>query len=113
VDISVSAAAWWTTLGVVIVVAIIAGIFLVRAAREVLRIKRRVAAYGDLPIVGALAQAQADAVRLEAAIAQIEPLIARAEGALATLRRGPIPPDVAGSVAYVSAELREFRELTQ
>jgi hypothetical protein len=113
VEISVSTAAWWTTLGIVIVVAIVAAVFLARAARELLRVKRRVAAYAALPIVAAIAQAQADAARLEAAIAQIEPLIARAEGALATLRRGPIPPDVAGSIAYVGAELHELRELAQ
>lgn len=111
-DISVSAAAWWTILGIVVAVAIIAGVFLVRAAREVLRLKRRLTAYADLPIVAAVKQAEIDAARLETTLAQMEPLIVRAEAALAALRQGPIPPEVAGSVAYVSAELRELRELT-
>jgi hypothetical protein len=112
VESSVSAAAWWTILGIVVAVAIIAGVLLARAGREVLRIRKRLEAYADLPIVAAVAQAEVDAGRLEVALVQIEPLIARAEAALSALRRGPIPPEVAGSVAFVSAELRELRELT-
>ena len=111
-DISVSAAAWWTILGIAVVVAIIVVVLLGRTAHEVLRLKSRLTAYADLPIVAAVAQAQADAARIEAAIAQIEPLVARAETALAAVRRGPIPPEVAGSVAFVSVKLRELRELT-
>lgn len=57
-----------------------------RCARELGTIRRRIAAYRDLPIVSLAASAPADVSRAAAALAAIPPLLARAEAALAALR---------------------------
>jgi hypothetical protein len=57
-----------------------------RIVRELRRIRRRVAAYGELPIVSLAATAPADVERLVIALDRIPPLAARAEAALIALR---------------------------
>ena len=58
-----------------------------RAVREAKRAVRRVSAYGDLPIFSLLASADRDVERMLTALAQLPPLVERAEAALAAIRR--------------------------
>lgn len=102
---------WWTILGVAIVLAVVALIFVARAAREALKIKRRTAKYASLPIVAAVTAGEADIVRLTAAIARIADVRTRAEVAIATIRRGPISRDVVDSYASLRTAVDDFREL--
>jgi hypothetical protein len=57
-----------------------------RCVREGKRILRRIAAYGDLPIVSLAATAPGDVQRIAAAFEQFPPLLVRAEAALVALK---------------------------
>lgn len=107
----VSTLAWWTILAIVIIVAVAVLVLLGMSARQLLRIKRRLDAYATLPVVAAVARAQVNAARIDNALAQVAPLVARAETALTRIGRGPVPPDVAAGLGVVSTELNELREL--
>jgi hypothetical protein len=111
VSASVDAIAGWTILAIVIATVLVVAIFLAAAGRQLLRIGKRAAAYETLPIVAAVTRAQVDVARIQSDIEGVKPLIARLERALALIRRGPIPADVAASLAMVGAELNELREL--
>jgi hypothetical protein len=111
VDLGLSSVAWWTILAIAIVVAVAVLVLLGISARHLLRIKRRLDAYATLPIVAAVARARVNAARIESALAQVEPLVARAEHAVTQIGRGPIPPDVAAGLGVVTTELNELREL--
>ena len=80
-----------------------------RAVREMNRMNARLDAYGDLPVVRKLARAEDDIRRIEAAAAQVAPLAARAEAAIAVVRRGPLPPEVLRAFRRLAAELAAFR----
>lgn len=100
----------WIITGILLVVVLaLAGGQAMRGVREAKRAKARVDAYGSLPVVAALRTAEANAHRLEAALAQIDPLIARAQAALAVIRRGPFPPEVVGAYVRLRAEVAAFR----
>jgi len=106
------AAVWWTALAAVLAALGLAGLQLVRAAREVLRIKRRVDGFAALPLLASLEQAGADAERIGAAVDAIEPLVARAQAAVVVIRRGPIPPDVVNAAVRIVVELQNLREFS-
>jgi hypothetical protein len=111
VEFSVSSVAWWAILAIVIIVAVAVLVLLGMSARQLLRIQRRLNAYATLPIVAAVERAQVNAVRIDTAVAQVAPLIARAETAMTQIGRGPVPPDVAAGLGAVTSELHELREL--
>jgi len=80
-----------------------------RAVRELNRFNRRLEAIGDLPIVGQLARVEDDVRRIESAAAKLGPLAARAELAIAVIRRGPLPPEVVRAFRRLAVELAAFR----
>jgi hypothetical protein len=102
----------WVALGAFVVVLVLAGLQAARAAREVSRIKQRVDAYAELPLVASLQQAGQDAERLQHAIEHIDPLLARAKTAVATIRQGPIPPDVTNAVVRIGIEVQNLSEFS-
>jgi hypothetical protein len=104
------AAVLWTALVAVIVVLVLSVLALVRAMREIVRIKRRVDAFAELPVVASLAKAGDDAERIAAAVERIEPLVARAKDAVAVIREGPIPADVRNAVVRIGIEVQNLRE---
>jgi hypothetical protein len=104
------AAVLWTALVAVLAVLGLAVWQLVRAMREVMRIKRRVDSLAELPIVASLAKAGGDAERIAAATERIEPLLGRAQAAVAVIRQGPIPPDVVNAVVRIGIEVQNLRE---
>lgn len=71
-----------------------------RIVREAKRLSTRLAAYAELPIFSLVASGERDVERIAAAADAIEPLIERANAALATLRRylpkGSSPPSGGG-----------------
>jgi hypothetical protein len=106
---SVNAIIWWSSLVAVLAVLALAGAQLARALRELNRLKARVAGYGELPVFKAVARAEADAQRLEGAVADVAPLIARAQAALAVIRRGPVPPELVTAAKRLGAEITALR----
>jgi hypothetical protein len=102
---------WWTILGMVVVLAIVALVFLARAGIEARRLKARADAYKTLPIVATVAKGEVDVQRLQTALAQITELLARAEAALRVLRIGLIPADVRAAFGGLRAALAALREL--
>jgi hypothetical protein len=101
---------WVVTLVALIVVLGFAVGRIMRMIREIKRIAQRIETYAELPVVGALEKAGADAERLALAIEEMEPLIVRARRAVAVIRRGPIPPEVTGGIFQIGAELQTLRE---
>ncbi len=99
-----------TAVGFVVLLAL-AGRQLLRALGDAKRAASRVSAYRDLPLVAALTRAQSDAVRLGASLEAVEPLLVRAQTATATIRRGPLPPDLVAAVVRVRDEIAAFRRL--
>lgn len=110
---SANAIVWWASLLVVVVVLALAGTRLARALRELNRVKARVAGYEELPIFKSLERAETDAQRLTGAIEQIEPLIARAQAALAIIKRGPIPPELITAAKRVVTEITALRNVAR
>lgn len=110
---SANAIVWWASLLAVVVVLALAGAQLARALRELNRVKARVAAYGELPIFKALERAETDAQRLTGAMEQIEPLMARAQAALAVIKRGPIPPELITAAKRVATEITALRHVAR
>jgi hypothetical protein len=100
---------WWTFATAVAVTIVLAAVQVVRALGELKRLGARVEEFAELPVVGALARAEQDARRLEAASTQIAPLIARAQLAVATIKRGPLPPELVSAVRRLRAETATFR----
>jgi hypothetical protein len=103
------AAVRWALLAAVVVVVLLVLVQGVLLARAIARVGSRVAAYGDLPVVAALRKGERDAERLQVALAAVDPLIARAQTALATIRRGPLPPGLTAAVVRIRAEVGAFR----
>ena len=102
----------WVALGAFVVVLVLAGLQAARAAREVSRIKRRVDTYAELPLIASLQQAGQDAERLAQTIAGIDPLLTRAQSAVAIIRQGPIPPDVTNAVVRIGIEVQNLSEFS-
>ncbi|BDE06691.1 hypothetical protein WPS_19670 [Vulcanimicrobium alpinum] len=105
-----TAIVWAATAAALIVVAVLAGVNAKRAADELSRISKRVNAFADLPLNAALAKAGTDAARLSTALDQMTPLVARAQTAIATIRRGPIPPDVVGGIVRIGVEVQALQQ---
>jgi hypothetical protein len=84
-----------------------------RAARELKRINGRLEALGDLPIVRRLARAEDDVRRIEAAVAALGPLAARAELAIAVIKRGPFPPQAVRAFRLLTVEIAAFRAFSR
>ena len=99
----------WALLAAVVVVFLGVIVQSVRLARAIARVGKRVAAYGDLPVVVALRKGERDVERVQAALAAVDPLIARAQTALATIRRGPLPAPLTATIARIRAEVGAFR----
>lgn len=100
----------WTATGVLLAVALALAVQrLLRAMRELNRMKSRLQGLRELPVVEALRKGEADALRLQGALAQIEPLVVRAQVALATIGRGPLPPEVVAAYVRVRDEIVAFR----
>ncbi len=106
---SANAIVWWATLVAVLVVLALAGAQAARALRELNRIKARVAAYGDLPVMKALASAEADVMRIEGAVGGVAPLLERVQAAVAVIRRGPVPPELIAAARRLRAEFVALR----
>jgi len=109
---SAGAIVLWVALGAFVVVLVLAGLQVARATREVLRIKQRVDAYAELPLMASLERAGQDAARLEQTIAGIDPLLTRAKRAVAIIRQGPIPPDVTNAVVRIGIEVQNLSEFS-
>jgi hypothetical protein len=108
--VSAHALVWWAILAGAVVVAGLIIAQLLRTYREVTRLGSRVDAYGDLPVVRALERAEADGRRIESAVDQLPALIERGTIAVATIRRGPFPIELAQAIGRVRAEIAEFRK---
>jgi hypothetical protein len=80
-----------------------------QAVREAMRLRRRVSVYAKLPVIAAARQAVQDAQRLERAAGEAEPLLLRAQEAIAVIRRGPLPPEVVNAFVRVRDEVAAFR----
>jgi hypothetical protein len=107
--VSVTAAIWWACLAAVVVVLVLIGLQLARIVGQLGRIERRVAAYDELPLVAALRRAEISGARIEAAVAEVEPLIARAASAVEIIKRGPLPREVIVVYRRLRAEIAAFR----
>ena len=106
---SANAIVSWAFVVAVVVVLAMAGAQAMRALRELKRAKARVDAYSELPVLAALERAETDAQRLEGAVEAITPLLARAEAAVAIIRRGPVPPELVTAAKRLVAEVRDLR----
>jgi len=106
---SANAIVSWAFVVAVVVVLALAGAQAMRALREVNRLKTRVAAYAELPLFAALERAETDAQRLGTAVEAVAPLLARAEAAVAIIRRGPVPPELVTAAKRLFAEVRGLR----
>lgn len=108
---SAAAIVWLIIAIAVIVVLVLAAVQALRAVREAQRLKQRVEAYANLPLFGALSTFERDAARLNVTMKSAEPLIERAQVAIAVIRRGPLPPEVTGAYRRVRDELVAIRRL--
>ncbi len=106
---SLTAAVWWTIGAAWLVVAVLIALQVIRLVRELVRALDRAAGYADLPVFAALERAEANAARIEAAVGQLDPLAARARSALATIKRGPFPPEVIAAYVWLRKELAAYR----
>jgi hypothetical protein len=110
--LSPRAIVWLLVAVAFVVLLVLAALQAKRAAADLKRVKARVDALGELPVLAALAGAETDARRLEIAAAQVAPLVARSQAALAVIRRGPVPPELLPALALVRTEfvqLSRFR----
>ena len=100
---------WWASLAALVIVLVLAGMQILRALREVKRLGTRIAAFEDLPVMAAIRKAEVDLGRLEHALEQVEPLLARAAAAIAIIRRGPFPPELRAAFRRFRADIVAFR----
>ena len=104
---------WWAILAAVVVVGAMTVAQLLRALRELNRAADRAAAFADLPVVAKLERAERDQRRIESALAQVAPLVARAQLAVAAIRKGPVPPELPAAIRSVRAEIAAFRHFSR
>jgi hypothetical protein len=107
--VSVGAAIWWSIGAAWLLVLVMILLQLMRLARELVRATRRVAGYGELPVVSSIERSETDIARIERAVTAIDPLVARARTALSVIKRGPFPPEIVGAYVRLRAELAAFR----
>lgn len=106
---STNAAIWWTVLALALVILFCVALQLARILGALRRIGNRVEAYADLPIVVALGRTETNVSRIDAAVAEIDPLLVRARAAFEVIKRGPLPREVVAAYARVRAEIAAFR----
>ena len=104
---------WYVFAAALVVVLAMLVAQVLRAVRELKRFTGRLEALGDLPVVRQLARAEDDVRRIEAAAAALGPLAARAELAIATIKRGPLPPGVVRAVRRLAVEIAVFRSFAR
>jgi hypothetical protein len=107
--VSANAIVWWATLIALVLVLALTGVQVARALRELNRVKARVAGYGDLPVMKALARVESDMQRLQGAGDNVAPYIERAQTAIAVIRRGPIPPELIAAAKRLRTEIVALR----
>jgi hypothetical protein len=103
----------WATVVALVVLLALAVAQLVRALRELKRLLGRVEAFAAHPVVAALEKGEADLRRLEAALAQLEPLLDRALAAVAIIRKGPIPPELVSAGRRAGSGIAAVRALVR
>ena len=108
---SANAIVWWATLIAVVVVLALAGAQAARAVRELKRLTARVADFGELPVMKALENTEADMARIERAADGVAPLVDRVHAALAVIRKGPIPPELIAAAQRLRSEIAALRRL--
>jgi hypothetical protein len=103
-------AVWFFAATWVLVAILIAGV-LMSAAREAVRIVKRVLALvNDSPLPLQLAKAEADAARISRALDRIPALVRRADDAAEVIRATPlIPPALVELFARIRREYAAFR----
>ncbi len=104
---------WWVTIVALLVILALAGVQLARALRELKRVTTRLDELADLPVLKALERTERRLAALEPAFAQLAPLVARAAVALATIRKGPIPPEMIAAILRIRSEIAEFRRFAR
>jgi hypothetical protein len=109
--VSANAIVWWATLVAMVVVLALSVTQVLRALRELKRVKARVAGYGDLPVMKALAKVEDDVQRLQGAGEDVAPLVERAQAAVDVIRRGPVPPETIAAAKNLRAEIIALRTL--
>jgi hypothetical protein len=107
--VSPNAAIWWTVLAAAVVVFVCIVVQVVRTLLALRHIADRVSAYAELPVVAAMNRAETNAARIDAAVAQIDPLLVRARTAVEVIKRGPLPREVVVAYGRVRAEIAAFR----
>ncbi len=101
----------WIVFAVLWAAVLIAAVVqLARAGAQAKRLRHRVKGYAKLPVVDAALNAQYDIARITAALDAVEPMMERAQIAIATIRRGPFPERV--RVAYATAR-RNFADFNR
>lgn len=104
----------WLLIGVALVIVLaMTGMQIMRALREAGRLGDRIDAYADLPVVKKLDRVAGDVARIEAAVAQVPLLAARAQLAVAAIRKGPVPPQLIAAIRLVRAEVAAFRQFAR
>jgi hypothetical protein len=109
---SLDAVVFWTFVAAwVVVVALIVFAGLIPAARQAIRIVKRVMALvADSPLPPAVERAGNDARRLNAALDELPDLQTRAKAAVETIQTTPIiPPALSALAARIEREIRAFR----
>lgn len=110
---STNALIWWVILVVLVVVLVLAGLQALAAVREVRRLKQRIDGYADLPVLAPVRNGERNARRLEASLARVGPLMARADVAIARIRQGPIPPESIAAARRAWAALAALRSFAK
>lgn len=105
---SATTAVWWATLVALVVVLGLAAWRARQAIAEVRTIERRLGAFAQLPVVAALAKAERDVKRLQALGDAFPLMAARAQHALATIRQGPVTPELRAAALQVVLEAQEL-----
>lgn len=103
----------WLTVAALAVLLVLIVLQLLRVLREVKRLLGRLEAFAELPLLAALDKAERDVRRLEAALAAIEPLLARVLVALAIIRKGPFPPELITAGRRIFTGIVALRTLTR
>ena len=107
---SAHALVWWATFVTLVLVLALAGAQASHALRQLNRVKTRLAAFEELPVMKALANVEADVQRIEGAVGNVAPLVDRVHAAVAVIRKGPIPPELIAAVQRVRAEIVALRK---
>jgi hypothetical protein len=107
--VSANAIVWWASLAALVLVLALAAMQVVRALRELNRVKTRVADYAELPVLKSVARAEGDVERMLGALEQVAPLVERAQAAIDVIQRGPVPPGLVPAAKNLGAEIAALR----